>query len=49
MIALDILKLQLDDFFERSKPQTISKIINKEELYFNKSLFELENIFSIWK
>lgn len=42
MIALDILKLQLDDFFERSKPQTISKIINKEEFYFNKSLFELE-------
>lgn len=42
MIALDILKLQLNDFFERSKPQTISKTINKEELYFNQSLFELE-------
>jgi len=43
MIALDILKLQLDDFFERSKPQTISKTIKKEELQFNKFLFELEH------
>ena len=42
MSSLDILKMQLDDFFERSKTQTISKTINKEELYFNKSLFELE-------
>lgn len=33
MIALDILKLQLNDFFERSKSQTVSKTINKEELY----------------
>jgi len=46
MIALDILKLQLDDFFERSKSQTVSKTINKEELYFNKSLFELEKYLS---
>lgn len=42
MKKLDILKLLLDDFFERSKPQTITKIIDKEELFFNKSLFELE-------
>lgn len=42
MNTLEILKLQLDDFFERSKPQTITKIIDKDELYLNKSLFELE-------
>ena len=43
MIALEILKLQLTDFFERSNQQTVSKTIKKEEMYFNKSLLELEN------
>lgn len=42
MSAIEILKLQLDDFFERSKTQNIAKTINKEQLYFNQSLFELE-------
>ena len=42
MNTLNNLKLQLDDFFKRSKPQTITKIIDKEEFRFNKSLFELE-------
>jgi len=43
MIALDILKLQLDDFFERSKQQNVTNKIKKEEFHFNKSLFEFEN------
>ncbi len=43
MIALEILKLQLNDFFERSNQQTLLKTIKKEEMYFNKSLFELEH------
>jgi len=43
MIALEILKLQLEDFFERSNQQTVSKKIKKEEMYFNKLLLELEN------
>lgn len=42
MSAIDILKLQLDDFFERSNQETYTSVINKEKKYFNKSLFELE-------
>jgi hypothetical protein len=42
MGAIDILKLQLDDFFERSKEHTVNTLINNEKIYFNKSLFELE-------
>jgi hypothetical protein len=42
MSAIDILKLQLDDFFERSNQETHTSVINKEKKYFNKSLFELE-------
>jgi hypothetical protein len=43
MIALEILKLQLEDFFERSKQQNVTKTIKMEEFHFNKTLFELEN------
>jgi hypothetical protein len=42
MSAIDILKLQLNDFFERSNQETHTSVINKEKRYFNKSLFELE-------
>jgi len=42
MSAIEILKLQLDDFFERSNQDTHTSVINKEKKYFNKSLFELE-------
>ena len=42
MSTLAILKLQLEEFFEKSKSQTITQIVNKENANFNVSLYELE-------
>jgi len=42
MKQIDYLKFHLDDFFKESSNETISRITKKEEVYFNKSLFELE-------
>lgn len=42
MNLLDDLKQQLDFFFKASSNQTVSRIIKKEKVLFNKSLFEIE-------
>jgi hypothetical protein len=42
MNHLDDIKQHLDLFFKEASNQTISRIIKKEKVFFNKSLFEIE-------